>query len=121
MGGKNIFEPLIALPASAIVTRNFQRGLKKRGVTWRQSIEATSIELIADYVANGDGMGVSIALAPIVRRRDVRVLPLMGFEPMTVGVLWRGEPSLLVRALVEEVQGYARETWPDWACQDELE
>jgi len=117
---KKIFEPLIALPPSAIVTRNFQRGLKKRGVSWRQSIEATSIDLIGDYVANGDGMGVSIAMAPITRRRDVRVLPLVGFDPMTVGVLWRGEPSLIVRALVEEVRGYAQEIWPQWACGDEL-
>ena len=115
---KRIPEPLIALPASSVVTRNFQSGLKKRGVAWPQSIEATSIELVADYVANGDGFGVSIALMPIVRRRDVRVLPLMGFAPMTVGAVWRGEPSPLVRALIEVVQGYAREQWPEWACAE---
>ena len=117
---RRIAEPLIALPASSVVTRNFQRGLKQHGVVWPQSVEATSIELVADYVANGDGFGVSVALAPIVRRRDVRVLPLAGFDPMTVGAVWRGEPSPLVRSLIEVVQGYARETWPEWACRDEL-
>ena len=118
---KRLAEPLISVPTSGVVSRNFQRGLKKHGVAWPQTVEATSIELVADYVANGDGFGVSIAIAPIVRKKEVRVLPLPNFEPMTIGVLWRGEPSPLVRAAIEVVQGYARETWPDWACQDELE
>ena len=118
---KKLSEPLITVPASGLVARNFQRGLKKRRVTWPQTVEATSIELVADYVANGDGFGVSIAIAPIVRKKEVRVLPLPGFDPMTIGVLWRGEPSPLVRTAIEVVQGYAREIWPDWACRDELE
>jgi DNA-binding transcriptional LysR family regulator len=117
---KRLSEPLIAVPASGAVARNFQRGLKKRGVTWPQTIEATSIELVADYVANGDGFGVSIAIASVVRRKEVRALPLPGFDPMTIGVLWRGEPSPLVRAAIEIVRGYAHETWPEWACGDEL-
>ena len=27
----------------------------------------------------------------------------------------------LVRAAIEVVRGYAHETWPEWACADELE
>ncbi|MBI5770991.1 MAG: LysR family transcriptional regulator [Verrucomicrobia bacterium] len=111
---KRIAEPLISVPASGVVSRNFQAGLKKRGVIWPQTVEATSIELVADYVANGDGFGVSIAISPIMRKREVRVLPLPGFTPMTIGAIWRGEPSLLVQALVDVVQGYAEETWPAW-------
>ena len=49
----------------------------------------------------------------------MRVLPLPGFEPMTIGALWRGEPSLLVQAAIDVVQGYAKETWPRWSCADE--
>ena len=107
------------MPASGVVSRNFQRGLKKRGVIWPQTVEATSIELVSDYVANGDGFGVSIAIAPITRKRDARALPLPGFTPMTIGAIWRGEPTLLVQALIEVVQGYAMETWPQWTCADE--
>ena len=114
-------EPLISVPASGVVSRNLQHGLKKRGVIWPQTVEATSIELVGDYVANGDGFGVSIAIAPIARKRDVRVLPLPGFEPMTIGAIWRGEPSLLVQALIEVVQGFAKETWPQWTCADATE
>ena len=118
---KRIAEPLISVPASGVVSRNFQRGLKKRGVVWPQTVEATSIELVADYVANGDGFGVSIEIAPIARKREVRALPLPNFEPMTIGVLWRGEPSPLVTALIEVVQGYALETRPAWSCGGRVE
>jgi DNA-binding transcriptional LysR family regulator len=116
---KRLDLPLISVPASGVVSRNFQRGLKQRGVTWPQTVEATSIELVGDYVANGDGFGASIEIAPIARKRDVRVLPLPGFTPMTIGAIWRGEPSLLVQAVIDVVQGYAQETWPQWACGDD--
>ena len=117
---KHLTAPLISVPASGVVARNFQRGLKKRGVTWPQTVEATSIELVADYVANGDGYGVSIEIAPIARKRDVRVLPLPGFDPMTIGVAWRGEPSPLVRAAIGVIRTYAHETWPQWKSPDEV-
>ncbi|MEY2880174.1 MAG: HTH-type transcriptional regulator BenM [Verrucomicrobiota bacterium] len=111
-------EPLICVPGNGVVAQNFQRGLKRRGVVWPQTADATSIELVADYVANGDGFGVSIAIAPITRKRDVRALELPGFDPMTIGLVWRGEPSPLVAAAITVVRGYAHETWPQWAARD---
>jgi DNA-binding transcriptional LysR family regulator len=115
---KRLAEPLISVPGSGLVSRNFQRGLKKRAVKWPQTIEATSIELVADYVANGDGCGVSIAIAPMTQRKQVRVLPLTGFDPMTIGILWRREPSPLVRTVIDEICDYSRRTFPDWAVPE---
>ncbi len=117
---KKIAEPLVGLPASTNVMKNFQRGLKKLGVTWAQAVEATSIELVTCYVANGEGHGVNLAIPGAIRHRDVRVLPLEGFEPMTMGLLWRGEPSELVRAAIIEIQRYSHATWPAWAIADKL-
>lgn len=111
-------EPLIGLPASTSVMRNFQRGLKQREVAWPQAIEATSVELVTRYVANGDGFGVNVAVAPIIRHREVRVLPLEGFEPMIMGVLWRGEPSPIVQSMIDEVRRYSHETWRSWAAEE---
>ncbi len=113
---KKIGEPLISLPANSAIMQTFQRGLKKRGVTWVQSVEATSIEVIHRYVAAGDGIGVSLALAPAVSSREIRTLPIEGFETMTMGVLWHGEPSELAGAVIEEAHRYATETWPQWAA-----
>jgi DNA-binding transcriptional LysR family regulator len=117
---KKIAEPLVGLPAGTSVMKNFQRGLKRRGVTWAQTVEATSIELVTCYVANGEGHGVNLAIPGAIRHRAVRALALDGFEPMTMGLLWRGEPSELVRAAIAEVQRYARDTWPEWVIAEEL-
>ena len=62
-----------------------------------QTVEAGSIDLLSCYVANGYGFGVNIALESVTRQPGVRVLPLVGFEPITMGLVWRGEPSPVVR------------------------
>ncbi len=118
---KKIKEPLIGLPAATSVMQSFQKELKRRGVTWPQAVEATSVELVTRYVANGDGCGVNLAIPAISKHRSVRALPLEGFEPLTMGLMWRGEPSPLVRAVIEAVRNYSHDTWPDWAVADKLE
>lgn len=109
---KRVDEPLICLPASTVVARVFQRELKRRGVTWPQGIAATSLDLIGRYVANGDGIGLSVAKVKIGEPRAVRVLPLDDFPPVAMGVLWRGEPSALLRAVIDEVAAYTTAKWP---------
>jgi len=114
---RTMTEPLICLPESTGITREFQRELKRRGVTWPHVIEATSLDLVTRYVANGDGIGVNVLTGmPGTKHRDVRELPLEGFAPVTMGALWRGEASPLARAVIEGVRAYARETWPERVC-----
>lgn len=116
-GRRKIAEPLVGLPASTSIMRSFQRELKRREVLWPQGVEATSVELVTRYVANGEGYGVNVNIASIIKHRDVRALPLPDFEPMTMGVLWRGEPPPVVSAMLTEVRRYAHETWPEWASE----
>jgi DNA-binding transcriptional LysR family regulator len=117
---KKITEPLVGLPSTTSVMKNFQKGLRRHGVKWEQAVEGTSIELVTVYVANGEGHGVNLAIPAAIKHPDVRVLPLDGFEPMMMGLLWRGEPSDLMRVAMAELQRYAKETWPDQAVEDEL-
>ncbi|HNC23173.1 MAG TPA: LysR family transcriptional regulator [Opitutaceae bacterium] len=117
---KRVTVPLIGLPAATAVMQNFQRDLKRRRIVWPQAIEVTSVELVTRYVASGHGCGVNLAIPSVIKHREVRVLPLEGFEPMTMGVLWRGDPSPLLRAVIEGVRAYSHQTWPDWACDDTL-
>ena len=114
---KKITEPLIGQPAKTSFMQGFQRDLKRRRITWHQTVEVTSAELVVRYVANGEGCGVGNLGIPTVlkQHRDVRVLPLEGFEPMTMGALWRGEPSPLIRSALEAVREYSRETFAAWA------
>ena len=107
-----IAEPLIGLPPDEPVSELFQAELALRRVTWPVSTEASSLELITQYVANDGAFGVSVQLPEIVKHRDVRVLPLEGFEPLELAVVWRGEPTPLIRLALQEIQTYVRATWP---------
>jgi DNA-binding transcriptional LysR family regulator len=116
---RTIEEPLVSsVPAPDNV---FQQGLKRRGIAWRPAIEATSLELVTWYVAHGHGVGVNIALPQLTRHRDVRVLPLAGFEPVEIIASWRGAPTPALRTLLEESQRYIRRNWPQFACAERLE
>jgi len=115
---KQITEPLICLPASTGITQAFLATLKKRRITWRNLIEASSLDLITRCVVNGDGIGLNVLVNPKQPPRGVRTLPLEGFAPVTMGALWRGEPSPLLQAAIDNVRAYAWQTWPDWACKE---
>lgn len=111
----NVDQPLIGLPPDEAVSDVFQAELKRRKLNWPFTVEASSLELITQYVANGDGIGVSLALPEITTHRDVRVLSLPGFEPIELGVLWQGEASPLLRLTIQHIQSYVQATWPDAA------
>lgn len=115
---KTITEPLICLQKDARFVQDFFATLKKRGVTWPHMIEATSLDLVARYVANGDGIGLSVLVDPKAKPRGVRVLPLEGFTPVTMGALWRGQASGPVQAAIDGVRDYATKRWPEWACAE---
>ncbi len=117
---KRIPEPLVGQPATTSVMQNFQRDLKRRRVTWPQALEATSVELVVRYVANGDGFGVvNRAVLAHLKNRDVRALPLDGFEPIMMAAVWSGEPAPHVRAAIEELKSYSDATYPEWKCADQ--
>ncbi len=110
---------LISLPATETLTILFQKGLKRHGVTWPVGIEASSMELITRYVANGDGVGVSVLVPHVVRHPRVKILPLEGFAPVEVAALWTGEAAPLLRTMLDEAQRYIRENWPNAALPEQ--
>jgi DNA-binding transcriptional LysR family regulator len=70
-------------------------------VDWFPSIEASSADLIEAYVVNGLGIGVSVAIPKKILPPNVRALPLRGFPPVVVGVMWRGRMTSLMQAFLE--------------------
>lgn len=103
-----IDEPLICLPAAEAVCRRFQEGLAKLKVDWFPSIEASSLELIETYVAHGFGIGLSLAIPRARTPANIRALPLNGFAPVVLGVLWRGRLPAVAKVFVEEAENRAR-------------
>jgi DNA-binding transcriptional LysR family regulator len=115
-----IEEALISLPATETISKLFKKGLQRLGIEWPLAIEASSLEAITQYVANGDGIGVTVNLSGVVKHPGVRLLPLEGFDPVEVGGYWRGQLTPLMRAVLEEGQRYVRQLWPEWQCDDTL-
>jgi DNA-binding transcriptional LysR family regulator len=118
LASRMVEEPLVCLPETEVMTQNFRKGLRDRQVDWPQSIKASSMDLVTRYVANGYGLGLSVNAAEVVRHPSVRVLQLDGFDPVEVVILWKGEPTSLHRAFLEEARRYVAQQWPGWACQE---
>lgn len=103
-----IDEPLICLPPGELLCKNFQQKLTEIGVDWFPSLEASSADLIETYVANGLGIGVSVAIPKKAPLPNVRVVPLPGFPPVVIGAMWRGRTTPLLQTVLSEMQTRAQ-------------
>ena len=104
-----INEPLICLPAQELLTKMFQAKLAGLEVEWFPTIEASSTDLIETYVAGGMGLGLSVAVPKKKLPENVRALPLKGFPPVLIGVLWRGKNTPLQDAFLDMARQRAKE------------
>jgi DNA-binding transcriptional LysR family regulator len=103
-----IIQPLICLPPTETICKNFQSGLAKIGADWFPGIEASSLELVEAYVIGGLGIGLSVSMPGSKLPSALRALPLPGFSPITVGALWRGKMTPLLQVLLEELKTRAK-------------
>jgi DNA-binding transcriptional LysR family regulator len=104
-----IDEPLVALPAHELLTKIFQAQLAELEVEWFTTIEASSVDLIETYVANGLGIGLSVAVPRKALPANVRILPLKNFPAAQIGALWRGKNTPLLEAFLDMAKKRARE------------
>jgi DNA-binding transcriptional LysR family regulator len=102
-----IDEPLICVPGSDALCKNFLARLHQLEVEWYPGIEASSVELVETYVASGLGVGVSVAIPGKAQPTTVRALPLKDFPPVKLGALWRGQMTALLQAFLDELQLHA--------------
>jgi DNA-binding transcriptional LysR family regulator len=86
-------QSLISLPPDEVISKHFQTGLRKLGLAWAPAIEVSSLELIDLYTSLGFGVGLSVAVPGLQRKRGPRVLPLRKFQPLTIAALWSGDLS----------------------------
>lgn len=102
-----IEQTLISLPTNEAIFRSFQKGLAALGVDWFPSIEVSTVELVENYVANGYGIGLSVVAPKGKPHRDLRMLPLDGFDSVTFGVLWQGRPTPIVETFLGAIKKVA--------------
>lgn len=102
-----IEETLISFPRTDPVHACFQRGLERLGIEWFCGIEVTSERLIEHYVACGYGIGLAVAVPGFKPHPQLRVLPLVQFPPVVVGVAWSHRLSNIARQLLAELDAEA--------------
>lgn len=107
-----IADPLICLPAGEAITRVFRNGLRDLKVDWPTAIEASSTEVVTQYVGSGYGLGVGVYLPDLIRHPNVRPLPLPGFEPVQIAALWRPPVSPIVNDALRAIEARAHHLWP---------
>ena len=66
------------------------------------------MDIIAAYVANGFGIGLTVSIPKTKMSPKVREIPLPGFAPVVMGALWRGKPSAALQTLLDEFTARAR-------------
>lgn len=106
---KEIDDALVALPIQSPLTAAFQKTLRKRRIEWPPSLELPSLDLIARYVVDGYGIGLSVVLPHTNQApAGTRSIPLPGFSGLSVGARWLGAGSPLLHRFVEATITFAR-------------
>ena len=103
-----IEETLITFSQEDPVQVHFQRELEKRDVEWFCGIEVNSARLIECYVAIGQGIGLAVAPPGFRPAAGIRVIPLLDFAPIKIGVIWSGKLSPIAEQFLEEVEAKAK-------------
>lgn len=102
-------EPLVSLPSSAPLTRLFQRTLQQRKIEWPASLELPSIDLVARYVAEGHGVGLSMMLPRTAPPEGTRVIALPDFPNLPIGAYWLGNATDIKHHFIESARAFVVE------------
>jgi DNA-binding transcriptional LysR family regulator len=109
--GGEIGLPLICLPGSEQLARQFQSGLGLRSLRWDTTMEVNDLSLVRRYVAEGFGWGVAVEIPGAAPDDGVRQIPLptADFPPLSIGLIHAGPLKPLAARFVEIARSYAEE------------
>src|SRR4030095_10344168 len=82
----------------------FQQGLQQLGVEWFPGIEVNSARLIERYVAEGYGIGLTVATPRFKALKGMRALKLTNFPKVTIGAAWTHKLSAIAQQFLAEVE-----------------
>jgi DNA-binding transcriptional LysR family regulator len=100
---------LVTLSSAEGISRAFQASLRQRNVDWLPALEVGSLDLVARYVAEGFGVGVSLNLPQVKLPVGVKQIPLPDFAPVSFIAMWSGRLSPLSEAFIEEAGKLGKE------------
>jgi DNA-binding transcriptional LysR family regulator len=101
-------EPLVCLAPDDLVCRLFQSALKRLGVRWRPAVEVASLDLVAQYVMRGFGIGLGLRAPGVKLSPKLRTIELPGIPVPSLGMLWRDDQDKLLRLYRARISERAR-------------
>lgn len=104
-----IEEPLICVEETDALCRTFQHELLRRKIEWYPALELASLDLVAEYVAQGFGVGLIVDQPDTSPPKGTRRLRLTDFPPLTYVAMWQGKPTPLIEAFLEGASHMAAE------------
>lgn len=96
-----IEEPLICVDAVDALCRNFQHELQRRKIEWYPALELASLDLVAEYSAQGFGVGLVVDQPGCPPPKGTRRLRLEGFPSLAYVAMWRGKPTALIETFLK--------------------
>lgn len=105
--------PLVTLSSSEGISRAFQAGLRQHNLDWLPALEVGSLDLVARYVAEGFGVGLSLHLPQLKLPAGVKEVPLPKFAPVNFVAMWSGRLAPLSEAFIEEAGKLGKELFGD--------
>ena len=109
LGLDRIDLPLITLGMKDALPRVFGEELRSRNVDWLPTLELGGLDLIAKYVAQGFGIGLSMHVPQIKLPSGVREIPLTEFPLIPFCALWMGRLTPLGESFLDESRKLAVE------------
>jgi len=106
--GKVSKYPLVGLPHHEILGRIFQEALEERDINWTPSLELDSLDLVAEYVVRGFGVGMGVSIPGRDAPAGLRTIRLTGFSPVVVGALSQGGVKPIARSFLQKAKKRAR-------------
>lgn len=100
--------PLIAPPPGDELTEMFWSELRKRGRKWDVRIEAPALDLVEAYVAQGFGVGLTVAQPGRAVARGLRAMKLNGFPQIVYGMFWHGRITAPAQACMELARKFVK-------------
>ncbi len=104
--------PLVGLPPHEALQQIFEKGLQEKNITWDVSVEVNSLDVIRSYVRRGFGAGVAVGVPGEGGEEYIadgcKVIPLEGFSPLEIGILYQGILKPIAQEFVDETKSYVR-------------
>ena len=102
-------ETLISLPATEVISKQFQAGLRRLHVNWTTGVEGTVIDLIPIYTSLGFGVGVTIDIPGRKLEAGLKALSLRTFPPLVIAALWQQNLSASNAEFLAEIKTRTQE------------